>query len=217
MLNIIDSLKREWTTFKAAPWAAVPLMALSATVGFLVAQWHYEGMLQSLREQLNLAGERLVAKDEQLLDYRERLHIIPVGPTSLSKLTNSELQDRALDVVSKLKEFIAERKAAEDQLMPFFLPALPAEETKRYMDNQWTRLVQLGQESQVTFFKRFQTDVLLLRDELLARLPSTAKSNGFPFDSPFDSYEHPVNLQSMAEVATDLDRLARLLPRRAGA
>jgi hypothetical protein len=50
-------------------------------------------------------------------------------------------------------------------------------------------------------------DTILIRDELLSRLPKDERGNDVHI-----LYEHPTNLLGMEEVASDLEGLAKLLP-----
>lgn len=55
--------------------------------------------------------------------------------------------------------------------------------------------------------KRFKVETIVLRDELLTRLPNESKN-----EQGYARYEHPVNPIGMGMVADDLERLAKLLP-----
>ena len=75
----------------------------------------------------------------------------------------------------------------------------------------WTqfsnRLVQRSFEANLDFSRRLGTDSILLRDELLSRLPKASKD-----DKVYEFYEHPTNVLGMTALANDLERLAKSLP-----
>lgn len=67
--------------------------------------------------------------------------------------------------------------------------------------------LQTGEEDRVAVFVQFKAEAIVLRDELLSRLPSYARD-----DRWFSFYENADNAAGMAVVAEDLERLAESLP-----
>jgi hypothetical protein len=77
------------------------LLALAA------AKWRYSAIVEQLRERLESMKDRLEAKDGQLDEYRERLHLVPARGSEFSRLTQSELKEKALIFVRDLRRWLA--------------------------------------------------------------------------------------------------------------
>ena len=75
-------------------------------LAYAAANWRYSGIIEQLRERLDSMKERLEAKDGQLDEYRERLHLVPAAGSEFSRLTHSELKERALTVVRDLRQWL---------------------------------------------------------------------------------------------------------------
>ena len=51
-MDIIEFFKREWHTLKSAPLAFIVIAMIAGVVGWRVADYHYDGRIQSLKETL---------------------------------------------------------------------------------------------------------------------------------------------------------------------
>ncbi len=88
--TILEHALKEAKVIKEAPLGFVIVVALAGTLIFLVTQWHFSGLLDTL-------NSRISWQDDQLTDYRNRLH--GASPeqaasqiTALTK-ANTKLQD----------------------------------------------------------------------------------------------------------------------------
>ncbi len=88
----------------------------------------------------------------------------------------------------------AQRKKAESE-----------EEKQRIWDSHSNQLISESYEICGEYDRRFKVDALLLRDELLSRLPKEAKKRAYSL------YEHPINPICRGMVADDLERMAKSL------
>lgn len=197
---LISQLERGQELIKGAPGLVIALLI----VGFLVGRYF-------LHERMNVLEERLKAKDEQIAEYRQRLHLAPVGQTSYSRLTNAELKQVALRVISGAREFFIREDEEQRRILFAKQSAMIAAKSEDERRQIWNRQTD---EITQTFFQqisdydgKFKVDTILLRDELLARLPKEARN-----DRVYRRYEHPVNPLGMKEVIDDLERMAKLLP-----
>jgi len=195
----------------SAPVTFILFFVLAFGAAFFVARWRYEGLGESLRERIETLKDRIQGKDEQINEYRERLHLIPIDATAYSRLTNSELQQRALKVVAEIREFLRER--GERQYRSLFsgwrtgMTEMTEDQKRRAWQEETNALMQDSLQTSAAYDTRFKVDTILLRDELLGRLPSTAKNQ-----REYSTYEHPTNPIGMGMVADDLERLAKSVP-----
>ena len=214
MKELIDFLRENWTGLIAAPGAFAVLTILAFGAAFLVARWRYEAIVENLRERLAGLKERLEGKDTQLDDYRERLHLVPSSGTAFSKLSNAELQRRVLDVVANIRMFLSERGSRDRSFLFSRVGGgreTSEEERQRLWEAETNALLRNSFETAADFDTRYKVDTILLRDELLSRLPVGSKN-----EREFRIYEHPTNPIGMGMVADDLERLAKSLPVNAG-
>jgi hypothetical protein len=209
--DLLLYLEKEWTTLKSAPLVFLIALLLVFLVAYLAAKWRYDGLVENLRERLELSKDRIQNKDDQLNEYRQRLHIIPSDTTSFSRMTNSELKSKALQVVLNIRSFLADIQKSDgqlvDQQMSGMRKAQSEEEKNRVWQAYTSRSIQQTLERNSHYDGHFKVDSILLRDELLSRLPKTARD-----ERAYRMYEHPTNPIGMGEVADDLERLAKSLP-----
>jgi hypothetical protein len=208
MERLLEFIIREWAAISAAPAAFILLLVIAGTVGFFVARWRYEGIIDQLKQRLETLGERLEAKDEQITEYRERLRLVPRDVHAHANLTSAELQRSALAVVAGIREFLKERSLSEgfafDRVA--WKESTP-EERQRAWEEETRRSMEQSIAWNAEYDRKYRIDSILLRDELLARLPPEARH-----EREFRMYEHPTNAIGIGMVADDLERLAKSLP-----
>jgi hypothetical protein len=118
-----------------------------------------------------------------------------------SKLTNEQLKAEAMKFVHDLRELLLmcdkEREAAlaKAKSNEEFLNAL----SSSFSDEYRKRI-------QAEYDRKFKVESIILRDELISRLPKSAID-----DISYHFYENPVNLIGCDKVADDLERLANNL------
>ncbi|MFI5398363.1 MAG: hypothetical protein ACHQ9S_22735, partial [Candidatus Binatia bacterium] len=179
-------------------------------LAFAAVRWRYEGVIESLRERVEALKERLEAKDGQLDEYRERLHLVPASGSELSRLTHAELKGKALDLVRDLRQWLASWSAQDRQVEQREWSAMVSAADEDEKQQRWQQFtgasMQRSLERNSEYDRRFKVDAFLLRDELLSRLPGESRE-----DRAYGMYEHPTNPIGMGIVADDLERLAKLL------
>lgn len=214
MTDLLDHITANWGVLSSAPFVFATIVLLAFGSSYLVARWRYEAVLALLRERIEALRDRLAAKDEQLGDYRERLHLVPATGTVFSRLTNAELKGRVLKTVEEMRAFLAQFQARQhEQLFGDGWRMKAVEMTEEERRDAWARQTQaFARESfriNAEWDTKFKVDSIILRDELLARVPAEAKN-----EREYRTYEHPTNAIGMQVVADDLERLAKVLPDR---
>lgn len=206
----INTLKNEWNALASAPWSFILLTVLAFSSAYTVCRWAYQQQLDTRKEKFDLLNERLIAKDEQLDEYRERLGLMPSSGSKFAKLSHKELQDYTLKFVAGIRDWFA---ASES-------------ETRRIAEQQWNAMARAQTEDQKhqlweahssthtnglftlmrEFDQKYKVDAILIRDELQARLPASERDRQVE-----RRYEHPTNTFCIRNIADDLERKAKLL------
>ena len=210
MEDLLIYINNEWKTLKEAPFSFILLLIIAFIAAYIISRWRYESIVSTLKERIESFKDRLNSKDEQLNDYRERLKLQPATDTSYSNLSNSELKNITLQKVNGIREFINQRQANdyENIFSRFdnFDKMNKEEKQKKWQeDNKKMSLQSLETNSQ--YDMKFKVDTILLRDEILTRLPKDIKRN-----REFEMYEHPTNILGIKMVVDDLERIAKSLP-----
>jgi hypothetical protein len=207
--EVFEFIQREWTTLASAPFTFAGFAILAFGAAFFVARWRYEAIVEGLRERIAGQQERLDAKDQQVTEYLERLHLLPTV-TAYSRLSNADLQVRTLSVVAEVRQFLAQTQQKQyDALLGggrANYENMTEEERHRVWTEETNAHMRAFLDIGAGYDQRFKVDTIVLRDELLSRLPPTSKN-----ERVFGTYEHPTNPIGMGMVADDLERLAKLL------
>lgn len=215
MKDFLGFIQSEWTAISSAPITFILLLITSFGAAFYIANWRYEGIVESLKERIELFKERLEAKDGQLGEYRERLHLLPTTETTYSRFTNAELKQKTLDVVGRIRELLNSRNEKQHDLIfpiePKNYQNMSEEESHKLWQRKTNALVKEIAETIAIYVRDFKVDTILLRDELLSRLPNSAKN-----ERQYRTYEYPTNPIGIGIVADDLERLSKSLPSKGG-
>ena len=203
MSDLILFLQQEWSTLKSAPVTFVLMLILGFLVAFLAVRWYYQGMLET-------KDERLKAKDDQLDDYRERLHLISASGSKYSRLNHDELKQEAFDLVKRIRKFLTEERKRDYSNFTVYQSqmhdAKSDEERSRIWNDHTNKMLLGGLKLNTEYDNRFKIDAIIMRDELLSRLPKQAKN-----ERAYSMYEHPTNPIGMGMVADDLEKLVKSL------
>ena len=207
---LLNLVKAEWGSLSVAPWSFALLVVASFGAAFAVCRWAYHALHEASKEKLDVLKERLAAKDDQLDEYRQRLGLAPSSGSKFSKLTHKELQDHSLKLVEGIRGWFsqseAETRRAADQQWNAMVRAQTEEEKHQlweaHSSTQTNGLYKLMRE----FDQKYKVDAILIRDELLARLPASEKNVQVE-----RRYEMPVNTFCIRTIADDLERKAKLL------
>lgn len=205
MKELLDYLQREWMVVSSAPFSFLISAALVASLAYAASRWRHGGIIELLRE-------RLAAKDQQLDDYRERLHLAPATGSSFSKQSHAELQMEVLKFVESLRDWLCIRRAqdTERQHQEWVAMSRAADEAerKRLWDAHTGDLISSSTMLNSEYDAKFKVKAIVLRDELLSRVKHPEPAG---HGHAHQMYEHPTNSIGMGMVADDLERLARLL------
>lgn len=203
MKELIEFIQREWATIATAPFTFILALALICGLAYAASRWRYSGIIELLRE-------RLLAKDQQLDEYRERLHLAPAHGSEFAKQSHTELQVEALKFVSGLREWLATRGAQDSQRQHqqwvTMNRATDEAQRKQLWDAHASDLLSSSTARNHEYDAKFKVKAIVLRDELLTRV-----QHPDPKSHTLQMYEHPTNPIGMGMVADDLERMARLL------
>ncbi|CAG1065531.1 hypothetical protein BAC1_01114 [uncultured bacterium] len=211
-MEYLNLLRQEWHQLSSAPISFLILTIAAFVAGYFVARWRYEAIVALMGERIEVQKDRLTAKDDQLSVYRERLHLIPTETNTFTRLSNNEIKKRTLDLIKKIREFLKDRG---DRHMEFVFVSSNGRNNSEIGEQEKRKIWEQETQAMLRNFSKmcsdyntlFKVDTILLRDELLSRLPSSAKR-----EQEYRTYEYPTNLIGMTAVADDLERLAKSLP-----
>lgn len=203
MKELLEYIQKEWSTVSNAPVVFLIVSALVAGLAYAASRWKHGAIIELLRE-------RIVAKDEQLDGYREKLHLVPAHGSEFSRLSHAELQKVALSFVSGLREWLGERNSQDSQRHHqqwlSMTNATDEVQRKQLWDAQTTDSLRSSTKLSNEYDAKYKVKAMVLRDELLTRVQHPEPTN-----HRHHNYEHPTNPIGMGMVADDLERLARLL------
>jgi hypothetical protein len=179
-------------------------------VAYVVAALRFTSILETMKEQLQTSNERIQAKEELLNEYRQRLYILQRTRADFSRMTNNELKNKTMTMVSAIRNSFIQAQDEQKKLVLFeqelMMSAKTGEERKQASDLLAITLPDLSYELNASFSGRFRDESILLRDEILSRLPKNADSNEAHL------YEYPVYPLGITNIADELEQLARELP-----
>ncbi len=200
---LIAYIQKNWQILSSAPLTFIITLILAIVVAFLAVNWGYEARFKLLQD-------RLSAKDDQLAEYRERLHLTPAKRGGYSKLSHAELKQKALELVQQIRIFLTknmtEERKVSDSNWQQMVGAKTEEEKRRLWNEGTTFSIQFYTRINLEYDQQFKVDAILFRDEILSRLPKDSKD-----ERAFRRYEHPTNPIGMGMVADDLERLTKSL------
>lgn len=203
-------LQTEWAALATAPWSFAIFTAAACGLAFAACRWAYQSRHESSKERIDLLQERLKSKDGQLDEYRERLGLLPSAGNKYSKLTHQQLQEHTLKLVQDIRSWLAQSESETREAADRQWQALRSAQTEEQRHQLWqahSSTLTNGIFSLIRDFEqKFKIEAILMRDELLTRLPATERSAPTQL-----AYEMPVNTFCIREVADDLERKAKIL------
>jgi hypothetical protein len=194
----LEQLAKEWAVIKQAPLSFLIICGLCLLASFFFVRWVYH--------------ERLQAKDDMLGYYRERMGLRPADKTPYSGMRNSEIGAKALKMTVELRQFSGQQSRATSEATLAHQQEMMAAKTEEERAKIWRKYVEeITFENSLNgiYSRKYKADVLLLRDEILSRIPEEKRA-GFINDGIL--YEIPTNPIGLNQVADSLERLAKLLP-----
>lgn len=193
----------------AVATTAVVLVATGLPLHNLVVE-QKSATIETVQQQLKLLEVRLQAKDEQIARYVSKLQEREAKVTSRSLLTNAQLKIETLEAVRSIRTLLSEYNSkSRATLFSIFngTSDQSEEERHRQRNEDSKESFRLMDQLKSKYTITHKINAILLRDELLSRLPEGIASN-----ARSSSYEYATNTHSIIDVADDLERLAKLLP-----
>ena len=211
MDKLLEYIAKEWDVVSEAPFSFLIIAALMVGLAYLCVKWRYTAVIEQIKSANDTLKERLLLKTEQAESYKDRALKYDEKVQSVVDSDELALKDKTLEVVKNLREFIERYKREDDlNMMRRHSPASSSQsEKQRQADwhEETNNMMRLSSERNAEYDRRFRVDTMLLRDELRSRLP-----NYEPSERHLDMmYEHPTNYFGFNDVASDLERMAKML------
>lgn len=209
VMKLVERILQEWATVTKAPIPFICLTVLAFGCGYGVSRWKYVSVIESKDQQKEILRERLITKDQQIDEYRERLRLVPAHGSEYAKLSHAELQSETLKFVAGLREWLAAHRAQDSELQSrervAMLRTTDEAERNQLRDAYTSDFLRSSITQNNEYEAKFKAIAIVLRDELLTRI-ERPEPNAYARSM----YERP-NSIAMGDVADDLERLARLL------
>ncbi|PMN17819.1 hypothetical protein BCT41_24020 [Vibrio splendidus] len=211
MDKILEYISKEWAVISQAPFAFLILGALMFALAYLAAKWKFTVLVDEVKAKNETLKERLLLKTEQAESYKDRALKYDENIQQVVGSDEIMLKDKTLEVVKNLRDFIERHKREDDRVSNLERSAMREANTEEDKNKAWERntseIMRLSNDRNAEYDRRFRVDAMLLRDELRSRLP-----NYEPSERHHDMmYEHPTNYFGFNDVASDLERMAKLL------
>ncbi|AIA76243.1 hypothetical protein FF32_15785 [Halomonas campaniensis] len=209
MDRLIDHLLSEWDAISQAPFAFIILAVLVLTVAYALARWRYGSIVEQINATNETLRERIHLKDEQVNQYRSRALQLDEKHMEVVDTTEEALQDKALGVVRGIREI-------RDKYQSAFYDAITdvredhedrPDEDDDSSHQAANPIMQVIGKAIGEYSREYKVDAILLRDELRSRVPKYEPS---PMSHDM-LYEYPTNFFGLEDVATDLERMAKML------
>lgn len=127
-------------------------------------------------------------------------------------LNNQALKMKTIGLINELRELLqAERYNSEilsNQRM-MDIRGATTEEERQILWHKWNELDREPTRKLMSIYEKHKIDAILLRDELLSRLPESVKAKRSSHIAHM--YEHPTNPLGLVDVLDDLEMLAKSL------
>ncbi|QLE09612.1 DUF4935 domain-containing protein [Pseudoalteromonas shioyasakiensis] len=161
--------------------------------------------LSSLLELFNAEDEvvKAVKSSEDSVKFK----------TKQSLHSNSELAERALLIVEKLRSALIANKIERDRVIEQQMQEMRTA-TEENRDKIWHKYNRVDRDPTAKLMNyynsNFKIDAIMIRSEMESRLPNEILENRE--NTSFDMYSHPTNPLGLESVVDDLEYLAKSLP-----
>lgn len=207
---LLDFFEKNWTQVTSAPLAFVGLFVLSSSLAMLVSNWYHAKTIAELKATNESQKERLILRTEQVEQYREKAVKYDEKLEAVVDASPAVLTQKALEFVSQIRDFIAKHqgvdRATEANEWSAMTAAVDEESKNRLWNAFTTKSNEDSSNRNLEWERRFKVDAMLLRDELRSRLKDYVSDRNIDM-----FYEHPTNYFGFNDVASDLERMAKLL------
>lgn len=211
MEKLIEYIAKEWSVVSQAPFAFLILAAIMFGLAYLAAKWRFTAVIDQIKASNDALKDRLHLKSEQAESYKDRALKYDEKVQQVVDSNAVALKERTLEVVKNLREFIERHRREDDRVSALERSAMRSAQTEEERNAAWERntneTMRLSNERNAEYDRRFRVDAIMLRDELRSRIP-----NYEPLERHHDMmYEHPTNYFGFNDVASDLERMAKML------
>lgn len=211
MEKLIEYIAKEWSVVSQAPFAFLILAAIMFGLAYLAAKWRFTAVIDQIKASNEALKDRLHLKSEQAESYKDRALKYDEKVQQVVDSDAVALKERTLEVVKNLREFIERHRREDDRVSALERSAMRSAQTEEERNAAWERntneTMRLSNERNAEYDRRFRVDAIMLRDELRSRIP-----NYEPLERHHDMmYEHPTNYFGFNDVASDLERMAKML------
>ncbi|WP_339521643.1 hypothetical protein [Pseudomonas sp. EL_65y_Pfl2_R96] len=209
-MELLKVIKAEWAVIAMAPFSFLILAALMFGAAYFIACWRYTAVIDQVKATCETLKERLHLRSEQTEAYREKAAKYDEKLAEVVDFGETELRDKALKLVADLREFIGRSRRLDTSIHDarwFNASHADTEQEKNRGWDEYARtMINNTYERNDEYDRRFKVEAMMLRDELLSRLPGYESENEVEF-----SYERPTNFFGFSFVADDLERMAKAL------
>jgi hypothetical protein len=211
MEKLIEYLEKNITIFTQAPITFLVFFFMALTIAFGTISYIYKERIEGLRQQIETLKQQIASKEDFINEYRQRLHLTDKNKTQYSTMTNQELKEQALEVITQMRTYLnqweQQHRIADNNYQQQFLNA-KSEEEKQKIWNERILNDGLFPNLNSEYSEKFQSTAILLRDEISSRL---SKDKVDSLNKSY--YEFPTNPIGLREVINDLERITNLLPK----
>lgn len=209
-MELLKVIKAEWSVIAMAPFSFLILAALMFGAAYFVASWRFTAVIEEIKAASETLKERLHLRSEQTESYREKAAKYDEKLAEVVDSGETELRDKALKLVADLREFIGRSHRLETSTSNTRWSEASRAGTEQERSHRWDEyartMINNTYERNDEYDRRFKVDAIMLRDEMLSRLPNYKPENTFEF-----SYERPTNFFGFGFVADDLEKMAKAL------
>jgi hypothetical protein len=211
MDKVFEYISKEWAVISQAPFAFLILGALMFGLAYLAAKFKFTVLVDEVKAKNETLKERLLLKTEQAESYKDRALKYDDNVQQVVGSDEIALKEKTLEVVKNLRDFIERHKKEDDRVSgverSVMREAVTEEERNKAWEKNTNEIMRLSNDRNAEYDRRFRVDAMLLRDELRTRLTDYE-----PSERHHDQmYEHPTNYFGFNDVASDLERMAKLL------
>ncbi|CAM0999689.1 Chromosome partitioning protein ParA [Rhodanobacter sp. Root179] len=212
MERLVELLEKNWSVVSQAPLAFLLLGVVAFGLAYAAAAWKFSAQIEQVKSASDTLRERLQLKTEQADSYRERALKYDDKLLVVAQTDSAGLREKTLMFVGEIRAFMERHRHKDDLIQGSewveMTQARDEEEKQRLWHKFTSAMSRAGSERMSEWERRFKVEALMLRDELLSRLPDQPRPERADFN-----YEHPVNYFGYCEVADDLERMAKQLLR----
>ena len=215
-MELLKTIKEEWAVIAMAPFSFVILAVLTFGAAYFFARWRYTAIIDQAKASIDQVKEsnaalteRLHLRSEQTESYREKAAKYDEKLAEVVDSGTPELKEKTLKLVSDIREFVARYQRLDQSSQTGWTETQHAkseDEKRRLWEKTTSSIINHGNERNAEYERRFKVDTLMLRDELLSRLPDYKSEMRSDF-----VYERPTNDFGFNAVANDLEKMAKSL------